>query len=226
MNKLKLQYSIFFAIVVFIFGVIVINEKLTPYFEKKANQKINDYIEEKYSDLNNIKKDKTKKINTKYEKILRNKYNNNYYFKITYKNKKITDTYKKDYVEGYTFLKYISKKIEKDIKEKVKKDYEVIIDTKLNDFNQETQNKIIKEEDLLSSKIYSLKIKINTKEEINSIYDMIIYIDDKLKKENIIPKSYTFNINDSFIIKDIKVDKDLKDNIKKSIKNKESEKLN
>ena len=55
---------------------------------------------------------------------------------------------------------------------------------------------------------------------------MIIYIDNKLKKENIIPKSYTFIVNNDFIIKDIKVDKDLKNNIEKSIKNKESVKLN
>ena len=66
MNKLKIQYSIFCAIVVFLFGVIIINEKLTPVFEKKANQKINDYIEEKYNDLTNVKKEKTKKINNKY----------------------------------------------------------------------------------------------------------------------------------------------------------------
>ena len=42
-----------------------------------------------------------------------NKLNKNHYFYITYSNKKITDTYKEDYLEGRTLLTKTSNNLEK-----------------------------------------------------------------------------------------------------------------
>lgn len=205
MQKLKIQYAIFLIIVILLFGTIVINQKLTPFFEKKADQKINTYIEEHYKDLKDMNKEPTKENNNSYTKIIRNKHNKNYYFKVTYKDKTITSTYQKDYVEGYSFLKYISNKIEKDINKKVNKKYKVLINNKLNKYSENTKNNIIKEKDLLSSEIYSLEIKINTKTTINDITNSIISINNKLLSQNIKPKSYNFIIIDSTSKKEIKI---------------------
>ncbi len=215
MQKIKIQYAIFVCIVFLSLGIIVINQKINPVLEKKVDEKINTYIEKNYNDLKDIKKEPTKYKNHQYEKIIRNKNNDNYYFIIYYHKKEITDTYKKDYVEGSTFLKYISKKIKKNINDKIKKNYKVIIDTKLNKFSNKTKNNIIKEKDLLSSEIYVLEIKLKIKTDINTITNNIYQIDKKLKKENIKAKSYNFIIestdtNNEIRINNLKVDNYLK----------------
>ncbi|MBQ6539174.1 MAG: hypothetical protein IJL76_02730 [Bacilli bacterium] len=227
MQKLKIQYAIFVFIVFMILGIVVINQKMTPIFEKKADQKINDYINEKYNDLKDVKKSKTKFKNNKYEKIITNKNNDNYYFKIYYHNKKITDTYKKDYLEGATLLNHISKKIQKDIENKIDKKYKVIIDKKLNKFSEKSRESIIKEKDLLSSEIYVLEIKLNIKADKSTITDTIYQVDKKLKKENIKSKAYNFIVKDTdstneIIINNLTVNKDLKLIINDIINNKNS----
>ncbi len=228
MQKLKLQYTIFCAIILFCFGLIVINQKLTPVFEKKADKEINAYIEENYNDLKDIKKENTKFINNKYVKIIRHKDNKNYYFKIAYKNKKITDTYKQDYVEGSTFLKYISKKIKKDIKDKVQKDYTVIIDSKLDKFSEKTKENIIKEKELLSSEIFILEIKVNSEFNTKSITSSLSSIHKKLINNNIKAKSYNFTIKDpktnkEMKINNLKINKYLNNIITDIINNKKSD---
>ncbi len=230
MQKLKIQYAIFFAIVLFCFGFIVISQKLTPIFEKKADKEINAYIEENFNDLKDVRKEKTNYINNKYTKIIRHKDNKNYYFKISYKNKKITDTHKKDYVEGSTFLKYISKKIQKEIKDKVQKEYTVIISSKLNKFSEKTKVNIIKEKDLLSSEIFTLEIKVESEFNTYSLTNSLTSIHNKLLNNNIKAESYNFIISDSksnkeMKINNLKINKNLKYILTDIINDKESDYL-
>ena len=109
-KKLTLERGIFVFIVFVLLGVIVVTEKFGDVMTPKITKKINTYIEEKYKDLNLKTNDVTFK-NTTYTMKVESKENKNHYFYIKYFNRKITDTYKKDYVEGKNLLAYIEKKI-------------------------------------------------------------------------------------------------------------------
>ena len=197
MKKLKIQYTIFVMFICIAFGSIILTEKLRPIRNGDIDKKLQVYIEEKYKDLKEeIKTEDTYYANLKYNKKVINKNNNNYYFMIYYENKKITDTYKKDYVEGKTFLKHIEKEIKKQINEKVKGNYEVTINTKLNKFNDEIKEKIIKEDNLKSLKIYNLEIKFKTPLEEQNVTNQIIAKMEKKKKNGIYPKTYSIIITD------------------------------
>ena len=229
MKKLKVQYSIFLTIVIILFGTIIISQKMNPILEKKVNTKINEYIDKNYYNLKDIKKDKlTKKKNT-YQKKITNKYNNYYYFVITYKKKKITDTYKKDYLEGYNLLKHTSKLINKDINKKINKNYKITINHKLNEFSSQTKNNIIKENNLSKLPIYNIEIKLDSKHTINDLYRNIIYLNNKLKSNMIIPESFNLLIKDNnkvLKIDNLKVNNDLKQIISDIISNSESDIIN
>ena len=226
MNKLKLQYSIFLTIVIILFGTIIISQKMNPILEKKVDNKISNYINEKYYNLKDIKIGKITKKNNIYQKKITNKYNNYYYFIITYKNKKISDTYKKDYLEGYNLLKHTSKLINKDINKKINKNYKITINHKLNELSSQTKNNIIKENNLTELPIYNIKTTLNSKLTINDLYTNITYLNDKLKSKKIIPESYDLIIKDNnkvLKIDNLKVNNDLKQIISDIINNNESD---
>ena len=52
-NKLTLQMSLLFMIVLVVFGVIIVNEKLSPLKIPKVTEKINVYINDNYKDILN-----------------------------------------------------------------------------------------------------------------------------------------------------------------------------
>ncbi len=195
MKKLQLQYYIFFIVVFVLFSVLIITEKLSPLMNDKVDKKLNNYIKENYK-LNNIKTTKTKYIDTVYQKKVVSTLNNNYYFIVYYDKKKITDTYQKDYVEGNTFLKHISKSIQNTIYKKNNTKYTISINNKFNNFTEEVKTKIFKEEDLESLSIYTLSYKLKTTFDNKTISNQIINIDKNLSSNNINPKSYEITITD------------------------------
>ena len=92
--------------------------------------------------------------------------------------------------------KDLKEEIKKQINEKVKGNYEVTINTKLNKFNDEIKEKIIKEDNLKSLKIYNLEIKFKTPLEEQNVTNQIIAKMDKLEKNGIYPKTYSIIITD------------------------------
>ena len=97
------------------------------------------------------------------------KTNNNLYFYITYSNKKITDTYQKDYIEGKSLITHLNKKIQKNISKKTNKNYKASINNTYDNFSKKVKKALLKEKDIESLKIYtsSLNSGIN-------IYGIII----------------------------------------------------
>ena len=191
-KKLSFERGIFVFIVFVLLGVIVVTEKFGSIMIPKATKKINNYIEENYKDLNLITNEVTFK-NTTYTMKVESKENKNHYFYINYYNRKITDTYKKDYVEGKNLLNHIKKKLKKTITNKTNTNCDIEITSTLNKYTDVVRNRIIKEDNLLELKFYIIKKELvieNWSEE-----DITNKINNFINKfEDITPKSYTITI--------------------------------
>lgn len=195
-KRLRLKMTIFYLIIFVSFGVIVLNEKLAPLNINKIDKKFNTYINDNYSEIKDeLKKTKTDYKKTKYQLKIINKKNKNYYFYLYYSNKKITSTYKKDYIEGQSILKYLNKKLTKEINTLTNDNYIVTINNKLNDYNTYTKEQIINENNIINLKIYTLSKSIiinnfNDTEIIKELNNMININD----KNNINPESYNITL--------------------------------
>ena len=191
-KKLSFERGIFVFIVFVLLGVIVVTEKFGSIMIPKATKKINNYIEENYKDLN-LKTNEVTFKNTTYTMKVESKENKNHYFYINYYNRKITDTYKKDYVEGKNLLNHIKKKLKKTITNKTNTNCDIEITSTLNKYTDVVRNRIIKEDNLLELKFYIIK-----KELVIDKWDeetITNRINDFLEKfSNITPKSYTITI--------------------------------
>lgn len=216
-KKLVLERSIFVFIIFVIFGVIIVTEKMGGMLIPKVTKKMNTYVENKYNKDDFILEDVTYK-NTTYTMKVVSKENKNHFFYIKYYAKKITDTYKKDYLEGKNLLFYLKKKLKKEILEKTSINSDIEITSKLNEYTDTVQNRIIKEDNLLELKFYIIKKEImvdkwNEETILNEVNSFI----DKHKENNITPKSYKIIITDKTdITKSIEI-KNIKDNINKGI---------
>lgn len=227
-KKLLLERSIFILIVFVALGVIVITEKFGNIMIPKASKKINTYVDEKYKDLNLKTNDVTFK-NTTYTMKVESKENKNHYFYINYYNRKITDTYKKDYVEGKNLLNYLKKKLKKEINNKTNTNCDIEITSTLDKYTDLVQEKIIKEDNLLELKFYIIKKElVIDKWDEETITNKINNFLEKF--ENITPKSYTItitnkeDITESIEIKNI-TNKVTKEIISDIINNKKSDLL-
>lgn len=227
-KKLLLERGIFILIVFVLLGVIVITEKFGSIMIPQATKKIETYIENKYKELN-LKENKVIFKNTTYTMKVESKENKNHYFYINYYNRKITDTYKKDYLEGKNLLTHIKKKLKKEINNKTNTNCDIEITSTLDKYTDLVKEKIIKEDNLLELKFFIIK-----KELIIDKWDEEI-ITNKInnfldKFTGITPKSYTItitnkeDITESIEIKNItnKVSKEIISDI---INNKKSDLL-
>ena len=195
-NKLKLEMSVFFLFVFVAFGSIIAIEKLAPINNKKIQKKLESYINKNYKkEKENFDIGDIKYKNTKYELKVYNKDNHKLYFTLFYnKNRKIESTYKKDYLEGNNYLKYLNKKLTNEINKKKHEDYEVKFD-KLNSYNKYNKEKIINEKNLLNSNLYNLNIEYVVKDyNEKEIKEKIIKTNTKLIKNKINPDKYIFTI--------------------------------
>lgn len=214
-KKLLIQRGIFVFIVFVALGVIVVTEKFGNIMIPKITKKMNAYIEENYKKLDLKTNDVTYK-NTTYTMKLESKENKNHYFYINYYNKKITDTYKKDYIEGKSLLTYIKKKLKKEINNLTNTNSDIEITSTLDKYTDIVKERIIKEDNLLELKFFIIKkeLIINEWNEENISNTINKYLE---KFNNITPKSYTITITnkndltESIEIKNItnKVNKDI-----------------
>ena len=227
-KKLVLERSIFIVIVFVCLGIIVITEKFGNIMIPKATKKINTYIEERYKDLN-LKTNEVTFKNTTYTMKVESKENKNHYFYINYYNRKITDTYKKDYVEGKNLLTHIKKVLKKEISNKTNTNCDIEITSALDEYTDIVKERIIKEDNLLELKFFIIKKElIIDKWDEETITNKINNFLDKF--DNITPKSYTIiitneeDITESIEIKNItnKVNKEIISDI---INNKKSDLL-
>ena len=176
MSKNSLIYgrAIFTLIVIVAFGLIIVNEKGGNIFLPKATNKINNYINEKYSQIKeDISIEKIDYKNRIFTAKVTSKKNKHLSFNITYKNKSIKDTYKKDYIEGNSLLTYLNKKNEEEILKKTNTNYK-------------------SHKNLLSLKYYYLEKEITTDFKVENIINEISKNIELNTKNNITPKYYKF----------------------------------
>lgn len=187
-KKLSFERGIFVFIVFVLLGVIVVTEKFGSIMIPKITKKMNNYIEENYKDLNLNTNDVTFK-NTTYTMKLESKENKHHYFYINYYNRKITDTYKKDYVEGKNLLNHIKEKLKKEINNKTNTTCDIEITSTLDKYTESVQERIIKEDNLLELKFFIVKKELVIKEwnEENITTKINTFIN---KFDGITPKSY------------------------------------
>lgn len=192
-KKLIIGMTIFTFCTILAFAMIIINEKKSIYIMPQIEKKLKTYIQKNYQNI--ITEIKTTPLEYKddyYTMKAYSKDNKNYYFLIKYHNKKITDTFQKDYIEGKSFLTYISKSIEENIRKKTKKTSNVSIPNTLDKFTTKAKSNLMTEKNPESLKIYTLELEIVlpewTKQEmIKKIKEEIEYIE----KKQITPKNYT-----------------------------------
>ncbi len=197
-KKLTIKMAIFTFIIFVSFGIIILNEKTAPYYATRIHKKLLTYINEKYKEeINDFNIQETKYKNTKYILKIESNKNKNLYFKITYNNKKITDSYKKDYLEGKTLITYLEKNLEKDLKNKYNQEFNIIFLKNLNKYSEDIKNSIITKNTFKNIQIYTLETNINSKWTPSSINEKIMKLHSKLKNDNITPKNYNFTITNT-----------------------------
>ena len=212
-KKLTIQMALFFLVIFVVFGTIVIKEKQNIIFLPKIENSISKYMNDTYQDLS-LEKDKVTEENNVFTMKVKNIKNKNHYFYIKYSNKKITDTYKTDYLEGKTILKHLSTKLEKDIYKETNISYKVSFDNKFNNYSEKVQ-KLLLEENIKTLKVYTIEKEITTSWEINNITKTISDTMTTLEKKQFTPKNYTFIItNEKDITQSIKIN-----NLKSSLIN-------
>lgn len=220
-NQLLLARNIFVFIVFISFGIIVATEKTNSFLTTKFEKEVNNYLENNYNEIKNkIKKEESSYKKGIYTTKITSKDNKHLYFIIQKDNKKITDTYQKDYVEGNTLFSYLNKKIKKDIEQKTNTEVEIKINSKFNQHTPVIQERILKEENLLELKFYTLiKQVMITDWNTKSITETILHTMDTYDSQNITPKNYTITIINKENIKEtIQINNlttDLKDNSSK-----------
>lgn len=198
-TKLTLQMSILFLIVFVVFGVTIVNEKLSPLKIPKVTEKITQYINSTYKDiLNDIEIQEVEYKELKYQTKIINKNNQNYYFYVYYQDKKLSDTYKDDYLKGKSILNYQKDNIVKNIKNKTKSTYKITMNKTLDKYTENMKEKILTSDKPESLKIYNLESNITvSKFDSKNISSTIKSLNDNFNNKNIIPKSYTFIVTDT-----------------------------
>lgn len=215
-NKLVLEMGIFFIIVFGLFTYIVLNEKKHVILLPKVEEKLNKYIDNNYSKekINlNISKAKYDISDETYKIKLTNSKNKNLYFYVSYKNKKITSTYEKDYKEGKTLYKNFNNTYQKQVKYKNSK---IIFPKKLDSYPSTVYEKIINNK-IKTLPIYNTTTELTVKSHneetlVKSINKFYL----KIKKLGYNPKEYNFTIVDqndlTFIVKVSNLDNNLIEN--------------
>lgn len=222
-KRLLFARNIFAFIIFVLFGVIIVTESGKGLLVPKVEKEITKYLDTHYKELKkDIIQEKTTYKAGIYKTKIVSKENKHLYFYITKENKKIKDTYQKDYIEGNTLFTYLNKKIENEIKEKTNTNITVTIVSTLDQHIPTIQERIIKEEDLLTLKFYTIKKELliadwSSKEITNRIIDTIELYNEK----EITPKNYTLIITNKKHMKESIEIKNLTTDFLKNTSNKE-----
>lgn len=200
-NKLIIEMTIFTIFLFIAFGTIIINEKSKEFLLPKIDKKLNQYVQKEYKEIKNdflIGETKYNMKNSSFEMIIQNKKNKDLYFIISYKNKKIKSSYKKDYLEGRTLLS----QLEKDLKKKIVSNQYPNIDIKftktLNQYNHSLHDTILSNDDIHTLNIYDISVNVSSKnfhhnELVSTINNFYQYIE----KKHYNPRYYHINITNS-----------------------------
>lgn len=209
-KKLQIAHALFTLIVFVSLGTIIVSKKAGVIFIPKVEKKFNEYLQTNYSNMNienNISKENIKYKDASFKIKITDKVNKNLYFYLIYKDKKIKDTYKVDYLEGKTLIHKIENDLEKEILEKTSVSTTATVLNKLNHYTENVKERIKKEKNLASLKFYKinkeLTIKNFSSQEIVSQIDSLI---TTLSNKNITPKYYEITItSQEDITKSIKI---------------------
>ena len=198
-SKLLFEMTIFFFIVVLCFGLLIIKEKSESFKKDKANKKIIEYIDTNYKDIKNeFKKDKLKYKNNAYSMKIYNNDNKDLNFTINYKNKKITSTYKEDYLEGKSLFTVLEKtmndKLIKNNSDNYYKNLKITYDLKLNNCTDIIKNKLIKGNYDLSLYTINDKRSINLNSE--TLQSELIKLHEYIISLKLNPKDYNLTYTD------------------------------
>ncbi len=194
--QLTLSMALLFLIVFVSFGIIILNEKKEIIFLPHIENKLQKYLEKNYKEHTNLNTNISYNKDTFILKVISEE-NKNYYYNIYYKDKKITDSYQKDYIEGNTYLKYLENKLEEEIKKDLSIKTNITVLTTLNSMTTKTKQQVLKEE-IKSLEIYNLSSSIKTEDwNTQSITTDITNHINIFKNENITPNSYTITITNS-----------------------------
>ncbi len=206
-KKLTIKMAIFTFIIFVCFGIIILNEKSAPYYASRIHKKLLTYLNETYKDeINTFSIDETKYKNTKYTLKVKSKENKNLYFIVTYNSKKITDTYKEDYLKGKTLINTLEQNLEKELKNSYHQDFNIIFLKSLNKYSEQVKKHIITKNSFKDLKVYTLETTINSKWNTNAIGKNLINLNTKLKEKNINPKNYQITLtNTNDLTKSVKV---------------------
>lgn len=189
-TKLTLSMGILYLLIILTFGLIIINEKKETYLKPKITKKITNYIKEKYPNQK-FTYSKIIFLKNKYSMKISHPKNKNLYYTVTYQNKKITDTYKKDYLEGKTLTNYITKKLNKEIN-LTNYNINITYNIKLNKCTDNIKN------ELINNNYYLPLYTINVKKEItnnNQIKNILLDLNNTSKSINITPKNYNITLS-------------------------------
>jgi len=195
-NSLLLGRGIFIIFTIVALGLIVMNEKGGSLFLNKIDKQLENHFEKNYQDIkNNVIVKEAKYKEGLFQKKIVSKENNNLFFYIEYKDKKITDTYTKDYKEGKTLFNYLNKELEKEIKNKTKIECTIQPVTTLDKYSEKVRERIIKEDNLLQLKYYYLDSEIMIEDwNEKNITEKINNVIKKMDENNITPKYYKLTI--------------------------------
>ncbi len=200
-SKLTLYMGMFYMLVILLLGLIIITEKKKDFLIPKIKKDINNYLEEKYKDeIKEFNYDNIIRKDNSYILKVKNTSNKNLYFTVVYNNKKITDTYKKDYLEGSTLNTYMTNKMNNEIKEatinkKVPyKTYKVTYNTKLNNCTSSVKEKLLNKK--YNIPIYTINIE-DSYQHINELKVILINIVSYTASLNLKPKNYNITLNNS-----------------------------
>ncbi len=183
-------------------------EKAGDIFIPKAENKFKEYIENNYpNEKDNWKLGKTYYSNKSFKMKVSSKENKHHYFYLILNKKKTHDTYKEDYLKGKNLLHYTEKKLQKTINKKTNDSIKITIPSTLDKYTDIVKERIIKEDNLISLKFYTIEKNIT----INnwSIEEIIKQIDTLIitfQNNKITPKNYIITItNNNNITESIKI---------------------
>ncbi len=203
-KKLMIGMTLLFFITFVTLGTLVVTEKLAPFYTDKIETKFKNYINKNYpQEKDNLKIKKITYDTTEYKTKVINKNNKDLYFTMTYKDKKITSTYKEDYLQGKTLLSKTKKQLEKKINKHLKINAKITFPLTLNNYATEIRENMIEG----NPSNYNIKFTINNKltlEQIPNIINEINKITTTFNELDIKPNYYTIQIksnNESLTIK-------------------------
>lgn len=195
-KKLLLARNIFVFIIFVSFGVIIVTEKGKDILIPKVEKEMQEYLVEKYPDIKDqVEMSEVTLNNNTYQMTISSKENKELNFKIKKSHRKITDTYKKDYLEGSSLLTNLQKELQDNIRKQTSTEADITIISTLDQFTDAVRDRIIKEDNLLELKFYTIKKEIMIADwNKENITKSIIKDINLFENKGITPKNYIFII--------------------------------